>query len=188
MCGGIAVIGFYVDLPYRFSRTLVLSFFYITGYLFQKYHADLDYKVQIVFAGITGVAFFIISGNNSASMPKNNYDSHMLFVIGAFCAIYFILTLSSRLAKMPLNLLVQHLIYLGKNSMCIVIWQFLAFRIAIIFQIIFGDANIYDIVAFPVYDASGIWFFVYIVSGIYGSLLWEYIMKKMPFHTALGFR
>lgn len=165
----------------------MLSFFYITGYLYQKYHVDLNFKIQIVFAGIAGITFFIISGNNSVSMPANSYDSHLLFVMGAFCAIYFILILSTSLAKIPSNFLVQHLIYLGKNSMCIVIWQFLAFRIAIILQIIFGDANFHDIAAFPVYDASGIWFLVYVISGIYGSLLWEYIMKKLPFHNVFGY-
>lgn len=175
----MAAVGFAHDFPYRISRTMMLSLFYVTGYLFQKYRKGIRLKIRIIFAGIAGSAFYIISSNNSVSVPDNFYSNHLFFLAGAFSAIYFILIFSEVLEKFSNVCFVRHIIYLGRHSMSIVIWHFLAFRIAIILQILFEKADIGAIVAFPVYDASGIWFIIYIFAGIYGSLLWEYVMKKI---------
>lgn len=71
------------------------------------------------------------------------------------------------------------LIYLGQNSLCIVIWQFVAFRIAILIQIISKRATFRDMVAFPTFEVVGGWWLIYTVTGIYGSLVIDKIIRYL---------
>ena len=176
------ILGFYVTFPYKISRTLICSLFYVCGYLYNKY---LSLKINIVLKNIIAcfgcVIYIFIATYNSVDMGANTYKYRCAFVIGAFAAIAFTLRLSSWIMNITaISKLIEHLIYLGKNTIDIVIWQFLAFRIAIIIQIVVMNIGINSIIAFPVYDSSGLWWIVYLVTGIYGSLLWKYILEHNP--------
>ena len=75
----------------------------------------------------------------AGSLGSNRYDNKILFAIGgiAFC-LWASKFLASHLGE---GRIVKHVIYLGQNSIDLVIWQFLAFRIAIVLQIIFLKAK-----------------------------------------------
>lgn len=177
-----SILGFYVTFPYRISRTLICSLFYICGYLYNKH---LRYRISTVrksiIAWLGGILFLIFSNINSVDMGSNTYKSKIAFLIGAFAATAFMLGVSKWLLNITfLRKAKEHLIYLGKNTIDIVIWHFLAFRITIIIQILVMNIDVKSIIAFPVYDASGMWWIVYVVTGIYGSLLWKYILEHNP--------
>ena len=117
----------------------------------------------------------------AGSLGSNRYDNKILFAIGGFGGIAFCLWASKFLAShLGEGRIVKHVIYLGQNSIDLVIWQFLAFRIAIVLQIIFLKAKLSAITAFPTYDTEGIWWLVYVIAGIYGSLLWKFILEHNP--------
>lgn len=104
------------------------------------------------------------------SLGDNIYGNKIAFVVGAYLATFFVLWLSKLLAYcFGNNAIIQHITYLGKNSIDIVIWQFLAFRITILIQIIILRVPLKAIVAFPVYDSSGMWWLAYVITGIYGG-------------------
>lgn len=77
------------------------------------------------------------------------------------------------------NKIVDAICYLGKNSIYVVIWQFLAFRFAIILEIIIARAPLHALTAFPVYDSSGGWFVIYLFVGTVVSLFIGKIMDKL---------
>ena len=180
----LAVVGFVVTLPYKISRNLICTLFYISGYLYRKYVAMyIKYTANSWVAIICIIVYAFCVRINAFNMGSNFYEHRILFVFGAFLAIYFWLWFSQSLAQFPIGtnkFIVKHIMFLGANSIDLVIWQFLAFRITIIFQIIIMGAGISSLTAFPVYDASGIWWFGYLLTGIYGSLLWKYILEHNP--------
>lgn len=175
-------VGFYFTLPYKLSRVMICSFFYMVGYLFKKYlHKHIATHIKNFSMLLLAVLFNLIASNNYADMGNNQYSNKFLFIIGALAGTMFVLRASELVTEFyGNNLLVKHIVYLGKNTMDIVIWHFLAFRLAILLQIVFGDALIKNLVDFPVSDASGIWLYINALAGIYGALVWGYILRHNP--------
>ncbi|MCQ2482201.1 MAG: acyltransferase family protein [Clostridia bacterium] len=179
---GIMLIGMNYTLPYRISRVLVCSFFYISGYFYNRYiNKKISRKSKNILAVIAGVAFAFIGTVNSVDLGGNVYKFKSLYIIGALCATFCILRLSALLSECRvISRFINHVAYLGANSIDILIWQFLAFRLTIMIQIIIDKLPLSTLTAFPIYDGTGFWWFIYILAGIYGSLLWTYILKHNP--------
>ncbi len=119
-------------------------------------------------------------------MGGNVYEHKFLFVIGAYMAIFFTLWISEILNKLYDKIkCIKHLNYLGIHSLDLVIWHFLAFRLTIIIQIISMNLPIKTLTSFPIYDASGFWWILYIITGIYGSLLTKYILEHNIFSKVM---
>lgn len=178
----VAVIGFNITFPYKLSRVMICSLFYVLGYMFKKYiHGYVVPCVKNIGLLVSVILFWLVASNNSAAMGSNQYSNKILFIIGALAGTVVVLRVSELVLQFGSNnIVVKHITYIGKNSMDIVIWQFLAFRFAILLQIMLDGASIKDLVAYPVYDASGIWLFINVLAGIYGSLMWRYILNHNP--------
>ncbi len=150
------VVGMSYRFPYRISRVFVCALFYDLGYLFHKhirgkYLNDLNRKVLTV---ISVILFIFLFNMNEVSLGDNYFKYKLGFIIGALAAIYFFLRIAEMLEKYK-NHVSTLLIYLGQNSLCIVVWQFVAFRIAILIQIITKRATFRDIFAFPTFEVVG---------------------------------
>ncbi len=174
LAGGIVTLitGLEITFPYRISRTLICSGFYVFGYIYNKYVSKhIAGPVKFIVAIVMLVISLVLANKFPASLSTNEYDNKVTFVLGALCALLFFIYLSRQLAVLNNNMLVQHICYLGKESLNIVIWQFLTFRFAIIIQILLLNISITSLTAFPVYDTSGIWFLIYLIAGIYGSIV-----------------
>ena len=174
----VCVLGFSVTFPHRISRTLICSFFYVCGYLYKTYLRDrIAGRIRDVGAIMCGILYIIIASYNEVSLGGNEYRYKLAFIVGVFAATAFLLRLSEWISNIEkLCRLSDHLAYIGRNSMCIVIWHLLLFRVPIVLQILVMRADLKAITAFPVYYASGFWWAVYIVAGIYLSLGWQYVL------------
>lgn len=173
----LCIIGFNMDLPYKISRTLICAMFYVSGFCIKQWRIFQANKYKLPIACCCGMIFIVIAKNNECAMGSNVYRYKVGFIVGAFAAIFCILLLAEWLLYYKELWFVRNLIFLGKNTFTIMVWHFLAFRIAIVFQIVFLHIDINALVAFPIYDTSGIWWIVYTLVGIYGSLLWKYILE-----------
>lgn len=175
-------IGFLITFPHRISRTLICSVFYICGYLYKKYLRDhINERIKNVGAIACGILYLVIASYNQVSLGENEYQYKAAFIVGVFAATAFLLRLSRWLLEVEmLHWVSDHLAYIGRNSLCIVIWHLLWFRVPILLQILTMHAGLNAIVAFPVYDASGLWWLVYLASGIYLSLGWQYVLEHNP--------
>lgn len=183
----VCIIGFNINLPFKLSRTLICGLFYISGNLYQKYiRGYIKEKMNSILVDISAVIliilFWVTASFNDVSMGSNIYRYKVLFLVSAYMAIVTMIWISDKiLTLIGSSVISKHIIFLGQNSMDIVIWQFLAFRFTIILQIIFVHAGVKAITAFPVFDASGIWWIAYLVTGLYGSLLINYIWSHNYF-------
>lgn len=178
-----AIIGFDITLPYKLSRTVILSVFFAIGVFIQKNKNLLNNIDSVILALVCGVMFYVISRANYVNMGDNEYRYCIEFVIGAFAAIYIIIFVSKRLAN-SLNgitkIIKLGMIYLGRYSIDIVIWQFVAFKLVIIVQMYQNDEvlSFSNLVSYhSVYNVSNGWWLVYTLVGIFIPLLWGSFLR-----------
>ncbi len=178
----LCLLGFYVDFPYRISRNLICGLFYMMGFYYGKSLDKLEGPVSSFLAVVCAVGFVIIAGNNSVSLGNNRYENKILFIVGACMAIYAVLYISKILSRILAG---RALAWLGSRSISIVIWQFLAFRFTILLQIVVLHGNLKWLVAFPIYDAAHGWWIAYVISGLAGSVLIDYVLHHNPIAARL---
>lgn len=176
----LSVIGFSIDFPYMFSRTLVLCGYYAIGVFIKEMVHDKKAFSQSVLAYFCIAVFIVIGHYNAANMGANNYKYPAVFFIGALLASYFFIYISKKIDTKT-KYVKKLFVYIGKNSLPILIWQFVSFRIVIALQMfIHGEAlkNILDY--YPVYDTRNGWWLVYFAVGIVVPLLWDAFLKAGP--------
>lgn len=177
ICAGLCTVGINKTFPYRISRTLICSLFYASGFAYNKYIRNrISIGVKNILAPLFFVGFVHIASHTSFYLGGNQFSNKLAFIMGSYMAILFFVWLSNKIATIKTKG-IDILIYLGMNSMDIVIWQFLAFRLAIIPQIYIYGVGSKALTAFPVYDASGLWWLVYVIAGLFGSLAWRYVLN-----------
>jgi fucose 4-O-acetylase-like acetyltransferase len=119
-------------------------------------------------------------------MGKNTYSSPVLFLISSFMASYVVIYISKfmELTKIkPLNLLGKIFEFLGRNSLDIVIWHFVFFRIVIIIQLIADnqEISVHNILQYyPIYSNENGWWIVYTIIGIAVPILWCNLLRMKP--------
>ena len=180
----LALIGFAVDLPYFFSRTLILGMFFAFGFGVQENKEKLEQYNKPAVAFVCLLMFIVIAANNSADMGHNEYSSPVQFVIGACCASYFVIWLSNTLANSSTRFLspIQNgFEHLGKRSIDIVIWQFAAFNIVIAVQLALAGLPLSQLFDFGhVYESGHGWWIAYVVVGVTVPLLWCDFLRMGP--------
>ena len=181
ICLAIAIVGVSFNLPYRLSRTFVCVLFYELGYLFSKSGFVSIIEAKNSRKHIMAVVMFILYCGivqiNDCSLDENKYENFPLFILGGLLAIISTLFVARFVEEYLFNKIKYHLIYLGRNTLPIVLWQFIAFRFAILIQIIVENGQFEWLISFPVYSTSEGWWIIYTITGIYMSLMVEWILQ-----------
>lgn len=173
------LIGVQITFPYRFSNILVALGFISIG----KILKDIEIEKNIIkwlwvpcFAII-----FVASLFTKASVSTNTYTMPLLFILIAFVGIIGSISLSKDTLKIEINIINRLFCWLGRNTIGIVIWQFVAFKVVSAFQIVVYNLDYSRIWDFPViYDYSIYgWVFCNIVVGILGSVGIYYVQQKL---------
>lgn len=179
------IVGFVITLPLTLSRTLILSMFFAIGAFAKNKGISFSISKSKMITSISfTVLFFVIGYFNDAKMSANEYSNPVLFVIGATISSYALIYFSRCLEEnknIILSKLVAILSFIGRNSLDIVIWHFVAFRIVIVIQLILNGIelslnNVFEY--YPYYDNSNGWWIVYFIVGISIPLLICYLLRK----------
>ena len=175
------VLGFAIDFPFALSRTLILGMFFSIGALVKIEYERLREFDKLPSVVISTVSFFIISSINRIHMGNNDYKFPLLFVMGALQASYTILACSKWTVGGVPRWIKNALRYLGEHSIDILIWQFVAFRIVIIIQLLLEGtqitlANVLQY--YPTYVISGGWWIAYFLVGLLVPLLLCSLVRK----------
>lgn len=179
-----AVIGFEINFPYMLSRTFICGFFYALGAFGKRFFLDFKLeKTTFVYMGMSAVTFLTIAHYNSANMGANDYKYRFLFVIGAVLASFVTLCMSKIIEIICRNGILASIkngiCIMGKTSVDIVIWQFVAFRIVIVVQLWLNDiplTKLWDY--YPLYSAKSGWWVIYTIVGIIIPVFWGWFLKK----------
>ena len=177
------VIGFEITLPYMLSRTLICGFFYALGVFGKTYLLNLKLdRNTSVYAVIFACTFLLIGHYNSANMGANEYKYKSLFVIGAVCASFVTLFISKCISALCRSNILTYLktgiCFIGKNSIDIVIWQFVAFRVVIAVQLMLNHISLTKLLDYyPMYSEKNGWWIIYTVVGIVLPIIWGMFLR-----------
>ncbi len=179
-----AVIGFEINFKYMISRTLILSLFFAAGVVIKNNMS----AVKAVGKGVglplmCFLIFCVIGRYGSANMGQNEYRYPFLFIIGSFLISYAILYFCKKFENLKIKSAVfikNSITYIGRHSMDIVIWQFVAFRLVIILQMYLNgeELTLNNILSyFPMYDSTHGWWLAYTAVGVLAPIIWCSLLR-----------
>ena len=188
--GAVAIYGFTHTLPYLQSRTLILSFFFAFGRFLKLHENTFERFTGMIMAILVSVLYWIIAQFTSADMGSNEYTNPALFVICALLGSFVVICISMCLERSRFRIteiLRWPLRLIGKNSMDILIWQFVAFRFCVAFQLYLEKVPLIQV--FEVesrYNTSGYWWLLYLAVGIILPLIWGWFLRQGPWGWLLS--
>lgn len=162
------LLGINTHLPYKISTTLVATFFVYLGFYVNKISLEHKYysKYGLIATLASSIILFLSAPVNRVSFSTNTYQNKILFIPIALVGIVGVYSLSILSVKRK-NIVGDILIWLGKNSIAILIWQFIAFKIITLIQIIYYKEDISNISMFPYFYTSIIWVLLYTLAGVF---------------------
>lgn len=165
-----------LGIPQLLNNNIALvavSIFYV-GYLFKKYELKVSFK--IIYACIAFIVLVILWRyfKVTVAMNQNKYSNPALFIVGWVSGIYLILYISKFLDKRRNKILN----YIGSNTMIIMAFHFLAFKLVTAFQICYSSLPLTKLASYPVLFSNNGWWIIYTCIGIFTPLFCKYIFDK----------
>ncbi len=187
----IGITAFNVNLPFYLSRTLILGMYYAVGAFVRSYRHFFEKYYGPVTAAAAAVLFFVINNGNSSNMAGNRYNNAPAFAVGSCLASYAVVYLAGLIASgkwKPVELLNRAVSVLGKRSLDILIWHFSFFILIYMLQMVLAGEGFSlhaAIAGERIYDGSGLWWLVYLTSGLILPLLWTDLLRMGPWGRLL---
>lgn len=176
-----AILAFQIDLPYRLSRTWILGIFFAIGYLIREQHTFFLKFHNAWSILLSGITFLLIGTFTEHTMGDNEYSSAPLFVIGALTGSYLTICLSKWMETSSYSIIrkcKEFCCYLSHNSIDIVIWQFVCFRITIAIQLIVYHLPITNVLKYGNrFDTHDGWWILYLITGLFVPILWANFLR-----------
>lgn len=104
--------------------------------------------------------------NQYVVMSKNQYSNIALFMIGSIYMSVVILLIAKRMENRKYKGMFE---FLGKNSMDVLLWHFLAFKPVICLMLGYISLEMFQYS--PIYFSDHGWWILYLVCGLTGSCL-----------------
>lgn len=168
----ISIFGINIHLPFSFSRTLILFFFYGLG----RYIKDKELIEYILLL----LGYTTIANYNVVSLSNYQFNNKFIFYICAIICSIILICFSKVLLEFGDNYFIKKIIYIGKNSMYILLFHFLSFKFVILIQLLIikgSFVRLFDY--FPYYINSGCWSMIYVFAGVYISILIGNLISKI---------
>lgn len=191
-------------LPYKrvFHIVIALTLFLFNYYLIQKGYklASLNqvmgpyiaYALGVelsrwnlsslngkAFGGLSLATFlvlFVCNHLGRVEIAGGIYTSPPFYILASISGFFFLYSIAFFIGK--LSFAKKMLVYLGRNSMCIIGFHFLGFKLTTLLQIKMYNLPIQKLTAFPYLINSSIWWLVYFVVSIAFCLLLNFLYKK----------
>ena len=164
------------------------QFFMTIGYVFKsikaKHHSSWGYLIKaVIIAGLWGISLFL-GFDFVVDWPSRKFNGGVdLFL--PFFGIIFVMTFSKMISTS--KYLEKIFIYIGRNSMSIMCFHFIGFKVAYLFLIALGWMNGDDFNQLTVkINIGGIWIYITILSIILSIGLWKLLCKNKIINMLLG--
>ncbi len=173
-----------ITLPMGIQREFIFLSFLFIGYLYKKCRLTIHqnrYLPIILFAFL-----LIISNFYTISIFDLRIPNPIELIIISLSGFLMIIGVSYHLNKISIS---APLVYIGNNTMPILIFHFLSFKLASLLKILYYQFDISQLSKFPVIlENNTYWWIIYSIIGISGSLFVNliiikskaYIFKLMP--------
>lgn len=175
---------------WNIDLVLIAQFYYVIGLYLCKYAENVVQKrtwmQAIVLACITFVIMHIIATKLHFTMdyPSRAFNAPAIDVFMVVNGAIFIYALAMCISKIPvINWLTA---YLGRNTLPILLFHFMAFKVSFYFLYKFGLIPFQDISVFVPSDEVGkkYWWFIALIAILVSLLIWV-IIKHIPILNVL---
>lgn len=174
----LIIIGYNSHFPRYISSGLSGVYYLYIGYLCRKY--DSKIKFNFFFSVVLAIILILISPYSYIGMMSNAYSNIFDFLFVPFIGIYIIMYISKLFESLnEKNIVRRLLIYGGMNTMIILTFQLLSFKIVTLFQIIISKQSFIYLACYPVYKISIYSTILYCFVGIFIPLVVKYICEKI---------
>lgn len=170
LCFIIGVISFYTRYIPRLSPALSLTLIFYIGNISNRYNNKIKFNNLFLFASSFFI-LFIFSNFASIQMSANKMHNPLTFILCSLCGSYFILFISKKIEKYSFSNIIN---YIGKNTKSIMALHLLMFKPIMIVQLCLGIISFNDLANLTGICASGFWILLYILSGTFLPLLFNY--------------
>lgn len=153
------------------TKDVFCAFFFYVGYLYKKTNLKLEKQRFFFYISILLVTFGAFFWP-TAALSLNVYWKVIPYSISAFAGTIMIFYIANKIS-MKNNLLARFFVYVGFNTISILTWHFLSFKIVSLLIIYIYELPIGRLAEFPVivsYSKDG-WFCFYFLVGIFVPLL-----------------
>ena len=156
------------------GTVLTNIFLYELGYMLHYYKKTINKlysnKVINVVAMVVSICILVFSRKyGNISYANNTYHDSLIVIISALSGWVLLYNLAMLFEKN--KNLTKMTAYIGRNTLPILLIHFLAFKVVTALQILIYNEPIHKLAAFPVLKSEGIWWVLYAIVGIIGSLL-----------------
>ena len=175
------IVGSDTLFPYYISHIMVAVSYIGIGYGLKDYEVYIG-KMPIL-VSVIGLFFIIgIAKINNVSVALNSYTYKSLFFLTGIIGSLSVLIFCKKYAEaINIKCIKKQYEFIGKNTMGILIWQFVSFKLVMIIQILIYKMPWKKLCDFPViYERSNIvWVIMYTIVGIYFSILIYKILTQL---------
>lgn len=185
---GFLIVGYYC---YKIERSfwgidIILSYYILFhgGLFIKKYgYSDKERKglVHVAILLISFVVLLVCNKIGSISLGKNSYVNPLYFLIVSFVGWQFLYELAFFIGK--ISLIRKLFVYLGQNTLSIVILHFLSFKIVNYIGVLIKGQPLCFVAAFPILYKGGAWWVVYTLIGVFVPIglnaLWRKLKNKV---------
>lgn len=175
-------IGFLTQLPFELEKDFVGLFFMCIGrcyYISGAHIAIINQRslTKSIIVTVSALILIISLRYNTFDIAYNNYG-HFYISIGTSLLGTLMTICVSSIITIESASVRKYLCYIGQKSMWILIGHFAAFKIVILFEILYYHVPMSNIFAHPTFNAYGIWSVLYVAIGIFLPVLTSIIYKK----------
>jgi fucose 4-O-acetylase-like acetyltransferase len=194
----VFILGYYMVLSqenqyHSLDLIFIAQFYFFSGILFKhnnifgNYMSNVYYNIIIILSTIVGLYYFSNINPNTVDYPSRRFGNILSNYFAALNGIIFIYLLSYYLSKFPIKIK-QLLSYIGQNTICIVFFHFIFFKISFILLYFVDIIPLNYIQNFtPTSEIGNKYYFIFVMVSILLSLLiWKMLNQYKFMRILLG--
>lgn len=174
------VIGYTLSLKkvecWGLNRVCSFYILFFGGEIIKKYMRRTEENV-IAKAVIAFMVLVVCNRFGSISLDQNQYTNPFFLILVSISGWILLYEIAVLIKKC--KVVCRLLIYVGKNSLAIVILHFLCFKIVNYFGVIINKLPRFLIAAFPVLYKNGNWWIAYSIVGVFVPIILSILWKKL---------
>lgn len=143
--------------------------------LHEKYEEKKLYPQRVITVVIASGCLLCMNHMGSVNLGKNDYESPLFLLLASLAGWFILYEASYFLAEAKLGKMIE---VIGENSLTIMIFHFLSFKLVSMIGILLEQKPFYLMAAFPVLYNDGIWWLFYTVAGVCVPVLIKNILKN----------
>lgn len=177
ICGSI-ISHYDIYVPRNLDVPLIAVLFFYSGYIYKFSEKLIKLNIKSIFIFIP--ILYLNSLYGTLEFGSNEIINPIFLIINSYIGIYLILTIAEVIKNTKLN---KIFVFIGTNTMIILAYHCLAFKIVSYIIILIKDLPIEYLSSFPTITYGGVWWILYSLVGIILPLIIKKIILKIKYYS-----